>query len=467
MGPEPASQIIYEGYSFAPREYAQTRGRWYQPQIRQMPGTQREFANLIRRQLLSDLTVMDQLYNPRMEGPKREHVERFINTRDSEDPGREHKLAYLKLERSYKPKSTRQSRGRTVSMQIILECKERFRKNSLPIMPQSASQRSSATQGPPFPMTHTSTGHQPGLQSTMLAKTPRPQYLPSYALQRDPSKSTGVADRNSLNNHRLAKPTQGPVSVNNDNDDSDDSGTNSPCSTASSENAKLYSRRTSSSAALTMGSPPKSGTMSDDDDDDLDSTPRATISSGKKEPNETRNPPRSVATGYFDQSIDGGDSIAPAVRSSRSSAGNSESVGQDHRANMRAQGQPGPSCNDDPRSGGSFRCRPEPWLSDSSEERSHDMRQRPQDQLESEPKTVSTFRIESQDEDAGGPDSYAKPAWMDNLQPGSLLLDNPVTELGIKAYAPNSPDTNECSWNSRPPQQACHREDYVQRTCEM
>ena len=245
--------ITYEGYNITPREteYNESNGRWYRAHTKPMPGTQREFENLIRRQSLSDSTVMEELYSSRMMGSKREHIEDYIKLRDAQDPERKHELAYLKLERYHRQKESKQSARRTSSIQIVLECKLHSR-NSTGATPQPpASHGSFVTQEslpltdhvPPKPRTETS--------PTMPTNVSRPQYLPPYVQQRYPNRGSDHSNSqavNNQNNRDTMDPAPTITTRKYDSDDSEILRPSSPCSTVSSDTMEPSSRRTSSSS---------------------------------------------------------------------------------------------------------------------------------------------------------------------------------------------------------------------------
>ena len=198
----PAS-ITYEGYNITPRDPEYHRpGRWCGANTRSMVGTEEEFKNLVQKQLLSDSTVTEVLYSSRMDGSKRDYIEDFLNRRNTSRPKCKHQLAYLKLEQHHKPKSSKSYRGRTASMQIILECKLYPGGTiacvpSAPIPHQASVGKSVSLPLSSSTSTRTSSGTVPSLKPISL----RPEYQPSYVLEGKPNSNanplhvTAFADR--------------------------------------------------------------------------------------------------------------------------------------------------------------------------------------------------------------------------------------------------------------------------------
>lgn len=259
MANDTAQPKTYEGYSITPNEseYDESRGKWYRALTKPMPGSQREFENLIRRQSLSDETVMEVLYSPRMMGSKREHIENYINAKDAANPGWKHELAYLKLERFPKHKLSRQSSKRTASMQIVLECKPRPRNNVAPMHPH-ASYSSSAMGRDSSSTNFTPTRTQSSALLTAPVDTSPSRYLP-------PNNQPGGTNRNSnFPNAKTANRRDGrdpivppltPASNEYKRNGAEEPRSLSPCSTVSSNTVSPLPRNASNSSMLFGNTP--------------------------------------------------------------------------------------------------------------------------------------------------------------------------------------------------------------------
>lgn len=273
--------IIYEGYDIVPKESQpdESKGRWHLAHTISMPATQPDLEHLVRKQSLSRCTASQMMYDNRMQGSKRAHIYHIIRDRDTEKPDRTHELAFLKLERDRKQKDSRRPKKKTLSMQIILECKTRpHDRISLAAPGSLAPQGPASASGGLSPTNHGSARPLPFTWPSTPISTPRPQYLPPYARPQALSgqgSQLNVSDLDSRTSRDQLVPLPTPTS-NYDSDDSEYFRSVSPSSTISSDTVRSSGRASN----LALGPKPSSSAIDprahiEDDDDSYRVTVKA------------------------------------------------------------------------------------------------------------------------------------------------------------------------------------------------
>lgn len=179
---------IYEGYKITPREspLSESRGRWYRADTKRMPTSERDLQELVRIESSKDYSIVGTMYDKKMRGSKREHIFEFIASKATANPGWDYNLVFLKLERNHKKRDSKNPRPKTLSMQIILECRLRPCNNIALSVPRSMSSQGPMRANGGLPPTNRGQGT--SMQGTVTApiNTLRPQYVPSYVSQRAP-----------------------------------------------------------------------------------------------------------------------------------------------------------------------------------------------------------------------------------------------------------------------------------------
>jgi len=273
VGDDVVPHIRYEGYNITPED-SEYHDKWHRAHIRPMPVTQREFENLIQKQSLSDNPVTKELCGPRMTNSKTECIASHIDARDALDPEREHELAYLKLERRHRSKSSKKT---TVSMQIIFECKIRPPSNKVPALQAVATHGSRIINGNSSAASSVpTTNPNAGTILTVPVGASRPQYTPTYALQRGLSSTDNCQKVNADKGRDSRDPsilTLALARSDYDSDESDDLRAPSQCSIVSSDTVMSSSRRTSSSSVSNSNTPATSQIAKDGN---LDGSPCTT-----------------------------------------------------------------------------------------------------------------------------------------------------------------------------------------------
>ena len=259
--------ITYEGYNITPRdpEYNDGKGRFYRAPTKSMPATQRELESLIQKQSRSDCTAIQELYSYDMKGSKRDHIEAFIRARNAQDPERKHELAYLKAQRGHRSGRSKHSGKRTMSIQIILECRFLPRNIQAPIFPTPPNRGlNTAMEGLITPeKAHSNSGAAAAIPAAM---TSRPQYLPPYvqqrALKRTGTPNNGLPVDNETG--RKASITSTSSSSSDESGDSEDFFPSSPTSIQSSKTITPSSWRTSASSGPTSSTSAPSQIVKDE-----------------------------------------------------------------------------------------------------------------------------------------------------------------------------------------------------------
>ena len=285
-GHESDPPVTYEGYRITPRgsRHDQGKGKWYGAHTIEMPATLRDLEHMIQSRSSSGRTVLQELYSPRLEGSKREHIESFIRRRDALDPGRRHDLAYLHLDQYQRHKESKPSKWKTSAMQIIFEC--RIRPRNHPILPQQpvSSCGSPIRKGGWVPSSPT-TAAAHGTTISPPMKTSRPQYLPQYVRQSETFPANDWLSSTSEGNrsHRDSVIST-PKTINSDYDsnESEETRPGSPCSTASSDIIFSESRRRSSSSVSSGNASVTSQTAGEDSSNE-DSCATLTEAEGQTE----------------------------------------------------------------------------------------------------------------------------------------------------------------------------------------